>query len=137
MPRKKAKKKNVALPVLSCDAAGIDIGATEIFAAVPADRDCEPVRSFPTFTADLNSLVDWLQQCCIRTVAMESTGVYWIPLMQILQNRGMEVFLVNAKHVKNVPGRRTDVFGVHQEYLHSAMLQNLHERNPVHARRFH
>jgi transposase len=123
MPRKKAKKKNVALPVLNCDAAGIDIGATEIFAAVPADRDCEPVRSFPTFTADLNSLVDWLQQCCIRTVAMESTGVYWIPLMQILQHRGMEVFLVNAKHVKNVPGRRTDVSDCQWlQYLHSVGL---------------
>ena len=104
MPGNK-RKKNVALPVLNHDAAGVDIGATEIFAAVPADRDPEPVRSFPTFTVDLVRLVDWLQQCRIRTVAMESTGVYWIPLMQILEDRGLEVLLVNAKHVKNVPGR--------------------------------
>ncbi len=88
---------------------GIDIGATEIYVAVPADRDPEPVRMFATFTQDLNELADWLQQCGVRTVAMESTGVYWIPLMQILEIRGLEVYLVNPKHVKNVPGRRTDV----------------------------
>ena len=110
MPRKRvSKSKKVALPVLNPDAAGIDIGATEIYVAVPADRDPEPVRMFATFTQDLNELADWLQQCGIRTVAMESTGVYWIPLMQILESRGLEVYLVNAKHVKNVPGRRTDV----------------------------
>jgi transposase len=110
MSRKRiSKNKKVALPVLNPDAAGIDIGATEIYVAVPADRDPEPVRMFATFTQDLNELADWLQQCGIRTVAMESTGVYWIPLMQILEIRGLEVYLVNAKHVNNVPGRRTDV----------------------------
>jgi transposase len=90
------------------DAAGIDIGATEIFVAVPADRAAENVRSFPTFTQDLYALADWLTQCGVKTVAMESTGVYWIPLFQILEYRGFEVCLVNARHVKNVPGRRTE-----------------------------
>jgi transposase len=125
MPQKKPGKKNkrVALPVLHPDAAGIDIGATEIYVAVAADRDAEPIRSFATFTQDLNDLADWLQQCGIRTVAMESTGVYWIPLMQILQARGLEVYLVNAKHVKNVPGRRTDVSDCQWlQYLHSVGL---------------
>ncbi len=75
----KQRNKAVSLPVIKPNAAGIDIGATEIFVAVPADRDPEPIRSFPTFTIDLERLADWLQQCQIRTVAMESTGVYWIP----------------------------------------------------------
>lgn len=120
MSRKRlGKSKKVAMPVLNPDAAGIDIGATEIYVAVPADRDPEPVRMFATFTQDLNQLVDWLQQCGIRTVAMESTGVYWIPLMQILETRGLEGYLVNAKHVKNVPGRRTDVSDCQWlQYLH-------------------
>lgn len=121
MPRKRvSKNKKVALPVLNPDAAGIDIGATEIYVAVSADRDPEPVRMFATFTQDLNELADWLQQCSVHTVAMESTGVYWIPLMQILEIRGLEVYLVNAKHVKNVPGRRTDVSDCQWlQYLHS------------------
>lgn len=124
MPRKRvSKNRKVALPVLNPDAAGIDIGATEIYVAVPADRDTEPVRMFATFTQDLNELADWLQQCRIRTVAMESTGVYWIPLMQILEVRGLEVYLVNAKHVRNVPGRRTDVSDCQWlQYLHSVGL---------------
>ena len=106
-----SKKRNqiVSLPVVEPNAAGIDIGATEIYVAVPADRDPEPVRCFQTFTVELQRLADWLQQCKIRTVAMESTGVYWIPLSQILEKRKIEVRLVNAHHVKNVPGRKTDV----------------------------
>ena len=91
------------------DAAGIDIGSQEIAVAVPPDRDPEPVRTFPTFTVDLESLADWLEQCGVRTVAMESTSVYWIPLFQILEKRGLEVFLVNAHPIKNVSGRPTDV----------------------------
>jgi transposase len=125
MPRKKLHKKNqrVAPPIMNPDAAGIDIGATEIYVAVPADRDPEPIRMFATFTQDLNRLADWLQQCGVRTVAMESTGVYWVPLMQILEVRGMEAYLVNAKHVKNVPGRRTDVSDCQWlQYLHSVGL---------------
>jgi transposase len=107
MPTKKSKA--VSLPVVDPDAAGIDIGATQIYVAVPPDRDPEPVRCFQTFTVDLERLADWLQKCGIRTVAMESTGVYWIPLFQILEKRNVEVRLVNAYHVKNVPGRKTDV----------------------------
>jgi transposase len=105
----KKRYKIAPLPVLEHDAAGIDVGASEVFVAVPADRDPEPVRSFETFTVDLERLADWLQRCRIRTVAMESTGVFWIPLYQILEKRGIQVLLVNAQHVKNVPGRKTDV----------------------------
>lgn len=111
------------MPILNADAAGVDIGATEIYVAVPADRDPEPIRMFPTFTLDLIHLAEWLQQCGVRTVAMESTGVYWVPLMQILEVRGLEVYLLNAKHVKNVPGRRTDVSDCQWlQYLHSVGL---------------
>ncbi len=122
--RKDGKKGSSAvLPVMRPDAAGIDIGATEIFIAVPADRAAENVRSFPTFTQDLYAAADWLKQCGIKTVAMESTGVYWIPLFQILEARGFEVCLVNARHVKNVPGRRTDVSDCQWlQFLHSVGL---------------
>ena len=105
------------------NAGGIDIGATEIFVAVPADRDAESVRSFPTFTQDLHALADWLQQCRVETVAMESTSVYWIPLFQILEARGIEVHLVNAQHVHHVPGRKSDVLDCQWlQYLHSVGL---------------
>lgn len=107
MPKKRSRV--VSLPIVEPNAAGIDIGATQIFVAVPADRDPESIRCFQTFTVDLERLADWLQQCEIRTVAMESTGVYWIPLFQILEKRKIQVWLVNAHHVKNVPGRKTDV----------------------------
>jgi transposase len=82
------------LPVLHPDAAGIDIGAEEMFVAVPPDRDSDSVRSFGTFTRDLHELCDWLRRCATRTVAMESTGVYWIPVFQVLETQGFEVFLV-------------------------------------------
>lgn len=91
------------------DAAGIDIGATEHYVAVPAGRDEVCVRSFGTFTADLYGLADWLQQCGVRTVAMESTGIYWIPLFEVLESRGFEVRLVDPRKLKQVPGRKTDV----------------------------
>ena len=120
---RKHKTVRATLPILHPDAAGIDIGATEIFVAVPADRDSEPVRAFHTFTQDLMSVADWLQRCGIRTVAMESTGVYWIPLMQLLESRGLEVYLVNARYAKNVPGRKTDVADCQWlQYLHSVGL---------------
>ena len=90
-------------------AAGIDIGSREHWVAVPEDRDERSVRRFGCFTADLYALADWLKRCGVETVAMESTGVYWIPLYQILEERGFEVKLVNAHHVKNVPGRKSDV----------------------------
>jgi transposase len=120
---RKGKRRCDQLPVLHPDAAGIDIGANELFVAVPADRDTDPVRSFATFTQDLNALADWLQRCGIRSVAMESTSVYWIPVYQILESRGFEVYLVNAHHVKNVPGRKTDVSDCQWiQYLHSVGL---------------
>lgn len=91
------------------DTAGIDCGASEHFVAVPADRDPLPVQSFSTFTADLHRLAAWLTQCRVRSVVMEATGVYWIPLFEILEAAGFTVLLVNARHVKNVQGRKSDV----------------------------
>lgn len=91
------------------NAAGIDVGSASHWVAVPEDRDDQPVREFKSFTPDLHALADWLDVCGIETIAMESTGVYWIPLFEILQERGFEVLLVNARHVKGVPGRKTDV----------------------------
>ena len=91
------------------NAAGIDIGSAVHYVAVPPDRDDEPVREFACFTADLIRLADWLKSCGIDTVAMESTGVYWIPLFELLASRGFAVHLVNARHVKNVSGRKSDV----------------------------
>src|SRR5215472_9922613 len=121
--KRKHRKLERSLPVMRPNAGGIDIGATEIFVAVPADRDIETVRSFPSFTQDLHALADWLQQCRVDTVAMESTGVYWIPLFQILEGRGIEVHLVNAQHVHHVPGRKSDVMDCQWlQYLHSVGL---------------
>ncbi|MDO9315817.1 MAG: IS110 family transposase [Burkholderiaceae bacterium] len=91
------------------NSAGIDIGSASHFVAVPPDRDDQPVREFPSFTVDLNALADWLCACKVDTVAMESTGVYWIPLYELLESRGFTVMLVNARHVKNVSGRKSDV----------------------------
>lgn len=82
------RKQKRSAVVLEPDAAGVDIGAEEIYVAVPPDRDEESTRKFSTFTRDLNALADWLERCRVRTVAMESTGVYWIPLFQILEERG-------------------------------------------------
>jgi transposase len=97
------------LDPITANAAGIDIGSQTHWVCVPADRAAENVRSFGSFTADLYALADWLQECQIETVAMESTGVYWIALFQILETRGFEVKLVNAHHVKTLPGRKSDV----------------------------
>jgi transposase len=90
-------------------AAGIDCGSAEHFVAVPPDRDPTPVRSFLTFTGDLHRLADWLTACRVTSVAMEATGVYWIPIYEILDARGFAVLLVNAHHIKNVPGRKSEV----------------------------
>jgi hypothetical protein len=112
MVKAKQQKKKVqvnALEQINANAAGIDIRAEEIWVAVPGDRDEDNVRSFATFTADLHSLADWLKTCHVDTVAMESTGVYWIPLYEILEAHGFRVYLVNARHLKNVSGRKTDV----------------------------
>ena len=91
------------------NAAAIDIGAKMHVAAVPPDRDADPVRTFGTFTGDLHRMADWFDGCGVRTVAMESTGVYWIPAFEVLDQRGFEVVLVNARDAKHVPGRKTDV----------------------------
>jgi transposase len=90
-------------------AAGIDVGAFTHYVAVPEGLDDRPVRSFPSFTADLNQMADWLVQIGVQSVVMESTGVYWIPVFELLEERGLEVLLVNARHVKNVSGRKSDV----------------------------
>lgn len=110
---------NSNLPLINLNAAGIDIGADRHWVSVPVDRDENPVRSFGCFTAELYAMADWLKQCHIETVAMESTGVYWIPVFQILESREFEVKLVNAHYVKTVPGRKTDV-------LDCQWLQQLH-----------
>jgi transposase len=107
--RRKFRKGKLEPLQIREDAAGIDIGSDELFAAVPPEKDAEPVRRFRSFTQDLHAMADWMERCGIRTVAMESTGVYWIPVFQILEERGFEVCLVNAHHLRNVPGRKTDV----------------------------
>ncbi|MGH8700495.1 MAG: IS110 family transposase [Burkholderiales bacterium] len=106
---KAGKVRPAALTLTHPNAAGIDIGSAAHYVAVPPDRDDEPVREFPSFTADLHRLADWLDGCGVDTVAMESTGVYWIPLYELLDARGFKVLLVNARHVKNVSGRKSDV----------------------------
>lgn len=107
--RVKTAKLPRSLGKLNLNAAGIDIGATEHYVAVPQGRDKDIVRSFGTFTADLQTLADWLDECNIQKVAMESTGVYWIPVFEILEHRGFEVKLVEPGKLKSVPGRKTDV----------------------------
>lgn len=124
--KKKARsvsKTTPRLPVLHPHAAGIDLGAREIYVAVPPDRDPKPVRAFATFTDNLHALRDWLKACGVTSVAMESTGVYWIPLFQILETAGIDVCLVNARHCKNLPGRKTDVQDCQWlQYLHAVGL---------------
>ena len=105
----KEGKSRAALTITHPNAAGIDIGSTAHFVAVPPDRDDQPVREFPSFTFGLNAPADWLKVCGVDIVAMESTGVYWIPLFELLESRGFTVLLVNARHVKNVSGRKSDV----------------------------
>jgi transposase len=102
-------KQAGSLNQVNPNAAGVDVGAASHYVAVPEDRDDKPVREFKAFTADLYRLADWLGECGIRTVAMESTGVYWIPLFQVLEERGFEVRLVDTRQLKRVPGRKTDV----------------------------
>lgn len=122
-PRARQASTPVSSPAplarLNPNAAGIDVGAASHFVAVPADRTPDPVREFGAFTADLYRLAEWLQTCGIETVALESTGVYWIPLFQVLEARGFEVKLVDTHQLKRVPGRKTDV-------LDCQWLQQLH-----------
>ncbi|MGB0055653.1 MAG: transposase [Methyloceanibacter sp.] len=120
MPQKKRSRSSPDLPRVHPAAAAIDIGARIHVAAVGPDRDPEPVRTFNTFTNDLHRLADWFAHCGIKTVVMESTGVYWIPIFEILEQRGFEVMVVNARDAKHVPGRKTDVSD-------AQWLQRLHE----------
>src|SRR4051794_38265592 len=117
---RRSKASTKALAPIHPNAAGLDVGATFHVVAVPRDRDDEPVRSFRSFTGDLHRLADWLASVGITTIAMESTGVYWVPVFEILEARGFEVLLVNARDAKNVPGRKTDVND-------AQWLQQLHE----------
>jgi transposase len=116
----KGTRQARSLPVRHACAAGIDIGAKFHVVAVPPHLSAEPVRTYQSFTTDLHRLADWVVAVGITTVAMESTGVYWIPLFEILEDRGLEVLFVNARHVKRVPGRKTDV-------TDAQWLQELHQ----------
>ena len=106
---RRLRSKDPGLEVVHPQAAGIDVGNSAHYVAVRPDCDPEPVRRFECFTADLHRLADWLQSHNVKTVALQSTGVYWIPLYDILEERGFEVYLVNARHTKNLPGRKSDV----------------------------
>ena len=112
-PARQTTRRRERLPAqlsqVNLDAAGIDVGASSHFVAVPQGRRDQPVREFEAFTADLYRLADWLSECGVETVVMESTGVYWIPLFGVLEERGFEVTLVDPRRIKNVPGRKTDV----------------------------
>lgn len=105
----KARVSPSVLDRINPHVAGIDCGAAEHFVAVPPDRDSTPVRAFPTFTGDLQRLAAWLTACGVTSVAMEATGVYWIPVYEILEAHGFEVLLVNARHIKHVAARKSDV----------------------------
>jgi transposase len=118
-PKKPHTVGSQDLSMINPKAVGIDIGADRHWVCVPEGTDSENVKSFGCFTADLYALADWLTSCGVETVAMESTGVYWIPVFGILESRGFEVKLVNAHHVKTVPGRKSDV-------LDCQWLQKLH-----------
>jgi transposase len=123
MRREKEEVRELSLECIEPNAAGIDVGAREIYVAVARDRDPEPVRCFSTFTEELRAIAAWLKQCGVASVAMESTGVYWIPLYEVLEEAGLRVCLVNSRHVKHVPGRKSDVSDCQWlQYLHSVGL---------------
>lgn len=129
---KKRRSRTAAPRVIHPHAGGADIGATQIYAAVAPDRTSEPVQVFETFTEDLYRLAAWFKEHGVTSVAMESTGVFWIPVFQILESCGIEVYLVNAQHVKNVPGRKTDVSDCQWlQYLHSVGLLQASFRPPA------
>ena len=120
------RRRRERLKVVNPRSAGIDIGSRFHVVAIPAELDDEPVRKFSSFTNNLKSLTRWLLDTGIKTVAMESTGIYWVPLYEILVANGIEVFLVNARHTKNVPGRKTDISD-------AQWLQQLHSYGLVRA----
>src|ERR1700681_2379245 len=106
---RKIQSDDLSLEVVHPDAAGIDIGNESHYVAVPPTRDSQPVRRFGCTTAELKAMAEWLKQCRIRTIAMQSTGVYWIAVYDILEEAGLQVYLVNARETKNLPGRKSDV----------------------------
>lgn len=106
---RRLNSQDPGLEVIHRDAAGIDIGNESHFVAIPPDRDSEPIREFGSWTADLLRMAGWLKEHGIRTVALQSTGVYWIAVLEVLEQAGFEVYLVNARGTKNVPGRKSDV----------------------------
>jgi transposase len=106
---RKIQSEDISLEVIHPDAAGIDIGNESHYVAVPPTRDSQPVRRFGCTTTELKAMANWLKQCGIRTVAMQSTGVYWIAVYDIFEQAGLEVYLVNARDTKNLPGRKSDV----------------------------
>jgi hypothetical protein len=106
---RKIQSEDISLEVVHPNAAGIDIGNESHYVAVPPSRNSQPVWRFGCTTAELKAMADWLKQCGIRTVAMQSTGVYWIAVFDILEQAGLQVYLVNARETKNLPGRKTDV----------------------------
>lgn len=129
IPAKSKRNKRPNQPdrsVFEPNAAGIDIGAREIFVAVPPDRDPNPVRKCETFTGDLHQMAEWLVSCGITTAAMESTGVYWIPVYDVLEQHGIQPCLVNPRNMKNVPGKRTD-------FHECQWIQHLHSLGLLHA----
>lgn len=129
VPAKSKRNNQPSQPdraVFEPNAAGIDIGAREIFVAVPADRDEHPVRKCETFTGDLHQMAEWLVRCGITTAAMESTGVYWIPVYDVLEQHGIKPCLVNPRNMKNVPGKRTD-------FHECQWIQHLHSLGLLHA----
>src|SRR5207253_515268 len=106
---RKMQNEDLSLEVIHPDAGGIDIGNESHYVAVPPSRDSQSVREFGCTTAELKAMAVWLKQCRIRTVAMQSTGVYWVAVYDILEQAGLEVYLVNARDTKNLPGRKSDV----------------------------
>jgi transposase len=117
--KKRKGEWDEGLSALNRNAAGIDVGSAEHFVAVPAGRDTEPVRTFGSFTADLHRMAQWMKACGVETVVMQATGVYWVALFQMLESYGFQVNVVNARHTKTLPGRKTDV-------LECQWLQKLH-----------
>lgn len=115
-----------SITIINPDSAGIDIGASSHFVAVPAERDKETVREFEAYTPDIHKMIEWLKKCKIKTVVMESTGSYWIPVFEMLEQAGFEVNLVDAHHVKNIRGRKSDV-------IDCQWLQQLHSHGLLSA----
>jgi len=124
--RRASQRQKIDNPVFQPNAAGIDIGAREIYVAVPADRDDDFVRKCATFTGDLHQMAEWLVRCGITTVAMESTGVYWIPVYDVVEQHGIQPCLVNPRNMKNVPGKRTD-------FHECQWIQHLHSLGLLHS----